>query len=204
MMQGQMQPQGQPVTIDAVVALLRDDRMRTYRIEVETDSLVEADQNAAKQRSVELISAVGEFFGKLGPIMVQMPVLAPMFGALLQDAVRKFKVPSSLEEQIEKAMEKAGMLLMQPKPPPEPTPDERMKMQATQVKAQAEIQKAQIGAQQAQMEGQAKVAGIVMDHQAKQGEHAMRMQQMNADRQVSQEQFMRDQANAMAQEEPKF
>ncbi|MDN5006423.1 hypothetical protein ACFQZO_37050, partial [Bradyrhizobium sp. GCM10027634] len=43
------QPAGPPpVTIDAVMQLLRNERMRGFKIDVETDSLVEADQNQEK------------------------------------------------------------------------------------------------------------------------------------------------------------
>jgi hypothetical protein len=186
-------PQQSPVTIDAVVALMRDDLMRSYKIDVETDSLIEADQNEQKQRSTELLTAVGEFFAKLGPIMKEMPPLAPMFGALLQDCVRKYRVPSSLEEMIEKTMEKAGMLLMNP-PPPQASPDEQIKLKGTMVKTQAEIQKAQIGAQQAEIEGQTKIAALQLDHQTKQAEHGMKMQQMQADQHMAQQEFTQQQA----------
>lgn len=186
-------PQRPPVTIDAVVALLRDDCMRSYKIDVETDSLVEADQQAEKQHATELLTSVAEFAAKVGPIMAQMPPLVPMFGALLQHAVSRFKPPASLEEAIEQAMEKAGMLLQNP-PPPKPSPDEMVKLEGTKVKTQAEIQKAQIGAQQAQSEGQMKMASMAMDHQTKQAEHGMKMQEMALDRQQSQEEFFRQQA----------
>lgn len=182
-------PQKPPVTIDAVVALLRDDRLRTFKIDVETDSLVEADQQKEKAAAVELLTAVGEFAAKIGPICQSMPPLTPMFGALLQHAVRRFKPPASLEEMIETAMEKAGMLLSNPQPP-QPSPDEQIKLEATKVKTQAEIQKAQIGAQQAQVEGQAKIAGTILDHQTK-------MREAQVDEHRSQQDFMRDQQRAV-------
>ena len=174
------------VTIDAVVELLRNDRMRSYKIEVETDSLVEADQNEAKQRATEFLQAIGQFFQLAMPIVQNMPQAAPMFGALAVNAVRQFRVPSQIEEMIEQTMEKIGMLLQQPKPPPPPSPDEQIKANVAAMKGRAEIQKAQIGAQQAQVEGQAKIAQTVLAHHT-----AMREAQV--DEQRAQADFIRQQ-----------
>src|SRR5438445_7869700 len=112
------QPQGQqPVTIDAVVQLLRNDRMRGFRIDVETDSLVEADQTQERNDRTAFVQAIGGFFKEFGPIVQQMPPLAPLASALLQFAVRGFKVGAELEETIEKTMGQVAQHLANPPPP---------------------------------------------------------------------------------------
>jgi hypothetical protein len=176
-----------PVTIDDIVELLRDDRMRGFRIDVETDSLVEANQNEEKQRRVEFVTAVGEFIAKTGPIAKEMPQLAPMVGEMLKFAVRGFKAGQELEETIEKAMDAAGMALANP-PQPQPSPDEMIKLKVAQVKADAEGKKAAIGVQQAQTEGQIKIQQTAMeaqkserDHQMSTAEHHMKIYQMGLD-----------------------
>ena len=202
---GQPPAGGAPVTIDAVVALLRDDKMRGFRIEVETDSLVEADQDAEKQRRIEFVTAVSTFMEKMGPVVQSMPQTAPLVGGLLQFVVRGFKVGQELEETIDKTMAAVSDALSQPRPP-QPDPTEQIKLQiaqikmqaetaksqaniqATGMKAQAEGQKAQIGAQVAQQDGQAKVQAAQMDMQSKamdhhhaQADHGMKSQQMAAE-----------------------
>src|SRR5690242_12154545 len=103
-----MMPQAQPasgpapVTIDAVVALLRNDRMRGFRIDVETDSLVEADQNQEKANATELVAAIANFFKEFGPVVQAQPALAPMVSDLLCFALRRYKVGAELEETVEK------------------------------------------------------------------------------------------------------
>ena len=191
-----------PVTIDAVVQLLRDDRMRGFRIDIETDSMVEADQQAERAAANELIQSIGGFFKEFGPIVQAMPPLAPLASGLLQFAVRRYKVGAELEELIEKCMGEVTNHLQNP-PPPQPDPTEQIKLQiaqmkaqsesaksqaniqATGMKAQAEGQKAQIGVQQAQVDGAAKIksqemdmAAKVMDHHATIAEHHMTAQQM--------------------------
>jgi hypothetical protein len=177
-----------PVTIDAVIALLRDDRLRGFRIDVETDSLIEPDQQAEKQARTEFVAQVGEFIAKVGPIAKEMPPLAPLVGGLLQFAVRGYKVGQELEELIETTMQKAGMLLMNP-PPPQPTPDEMAKLEGIKVKAKAEGDKAAIEVESSRMDAAAKMeamraahemkmAQLFADHQRAQKEHELRMAEM--------------------------
>jgi len=172
------------VTIDAVVQLLRDDRMRGFRIDIETDSLVEADQTQERNDRTAFVTAIGGFFKEFGPVVQQMPPLAPLAGQLLQFAVRGFKVGAELEESIEKAMAGVAAHLANP-PPPQPSPDEQIKMQTAQVKGQAETQKAQAAIQATQMKAQGdqqaqkiELVGKVMDHHATVAEHHMSAQQM--------------------------
>lgn len=203
------------VTIDDVVELLRSRRMRSFKIDVETDSLIEAHEQQEKQRRTEFVQAVGEFLGKMGPMVKEIPPLAPMVGGMLQFAVRGFRVGSELEELIETTMQKAGLMLMNP-PPPSPDPGEQAKLQATQIKAQAEIQKAQIGAQSAQVDAQMKMQTSALqaqqaqaDHQHAMAEHHGKMQQMNTqaaiDQQAQQMQLAQQQqqfAQQQAQPQP--
>jgi hypothetical protein len=165
-------PQGQPpVTIDAVVKLLRDDRMRGFRIDVETDSLVEADQAKERNDRTAFVTAVGGFFKEFGPVVQQMPPLAPLAGSMLQFAVRGFKVGAEMEETIEKAMADVVAHLSKPPQPPQPTPDEQIKHATAQVKGQAEVAKANASVQEAVATGQAKQTAAQIDLAGKVIEH---------------------------------
>lgn len=187
--QGQPIPQQQqgppPVTIDAVVQLLRDDRMRGFRIDIETDSLVEADQTQERKDRTDFVTAIGGFFKEFGPVVQQMPPLAPLAGQLLQFAVRGFKVGAELEESIEKAMAGVAAHLANP-PPQQPSPDEQIKLEGIKTKTAAEGQKAALGVQQVAQEGAVKaqeqkvdLIGKVLDHHATVAEHHLNAQQMN-------------------------
>jgi hypothetical protein len=180
----QGQPMGQqaprPTTIDAVVALLRNDRMRGFRIDVETDSLVEADQNQEKANANELVSALGSFFKEFGPAVQQMPALAPMVSQLLCFALRRYRVGAELEETVEKTMNEVQQRLENP-PPPQPNPADQAKTQQAQIKAQAEGQKSQMEMQIKQIEAQAKQQQVAMEAQAKQQELAMEQQAQKMD-----------------------
>lgn len=138
-------PQPQPpqvVTIEAVMQLLRDDRMRTFHIDIETDSTIEADQNEQKARMTEYVTAFGEFVTKVMPAGEKAPELIPVFGEILTQSARVFRVSRSLETAIETAMQKLEQRAQQPPAPPQPSPDEQIKLQTTQIKANAEQGKA--------------------------------------------------------------
>lgn len=185
--QGNAQP---PVTIEAVVKLLRDERMRGFRIDIETDSLVESDQKQERADANELVGAIGGFFKEFGPIVQAMPPLAPLASGLLQFALRRYKVGAELEELVEKTMGDVAQHLANP-PPPQPDPTEQVKIQQAQIKAQAEGQKAQAGIQAVQVKAQTDqqtaqidMAGKVLEHQHKTAEHQMNMQQMHAENEM--------------------
>jgi hypothetical protein len=161
-----------PVTIDAVVKLLRDDRMRGFRIDVETDSLIEADQNAEKQRRTEFVQAVGQFMVQMGPMVQVMPPIAPMVAGLLKFAVHSYKVGGELEELIETTMEHVQEFLGQPKPPPPASPDEMVKLEGTKAKTAAEVQKATLAVQEAQFLAQSKQIEAQREAERAQREHA--------------------------------
>jgi hypothetical protein len=193
-----MDPQQQgappPITIDAVVQLLRDDEMRGFRIDIETDSMVESDQDAEKKNATEFVTAIGQFLTQLGPLVQVMPPLAPLVGGMLQFAVRRYKVGQELEDLIEKTMGHVSEMLGQPKPP-QPSPDELVKLEGTKAKVQAEITKAQIGVEQAKVEAQTKMAQTQMDHHGMsmegnrmQAEHQLQMEALHLEQEQEREQ----------------
>jgi hypothetical protein len=174
----------QQPTIDEVVQLLRDDNVRGFKIDIETDSTIEPDEDADKQRRMEFVEMVGGFIQQAGPIAQQMPQLVPIMGEVLLFATRGFRAGRQLESSLEQMVAQLSQQAMAPKPPPQPSPDEQIKLQTTQVKAQAEQQKAQLGVAQAEAEhrmGMEKMRGEaainLMEHHHKMQEAALRPQQ---------------------------
>lgn len=137
-----MASQNPPVTIDDVVALLRNDRLRGYKIDVETDQMIETDENAEKQRRVELITAMGQMMNQASPVIMS-PIgaaLAPMIEQTMLFALRGFRVGRDVEETVESAF---GALVEQLSQPQQPKEDPA---------AQAELQKALIEQKRVQIE----------------------------------------------------
>jgi hypothetical protein len=187
-------PQQPPVTIDAVMALLRDGAMRRFRIDIEVDSTITGDESQERQDRTGFIEATTKFVEAWGPIVAQQPLMAQLAGELLLFGTRAFRVGRSLEEVIEETVDKLEQQAAQPKPPPQPSPEDQAKIQQAQIKAQAEgakaqstVQATQVKSQGDQQAAQMDLAGKVQEHQHKTAEHAMSMEQMRTEAAVEAE-----------------
>ncbi|WP_028747993.1 hypothetical protein [Rhizobium mesoamericanum] len=154
MPQGYDQLMEQP-TIDEVVQVLRDDNIRGFRIDIETDSTIEPDEDAEKQRRMEFAQVMGQFINQAGPIAQQQPMLVPVMGEVLLFVARGFRAGRQLESTLEQTVAALTEKAMTPPPPPQPSPDEQIKLKTTMVKADAEQQKAKMD-----------MAATAMSHQA--------------------------------------
>jgi hypothetical protein len=157
-----------------VIELLRDERTRGYRIEIETDSTIEPDEQAEKQRRVEFLGAVGEFLQKSLPVAQAMPGAGPMIGEMLMFMVRGFRAGRQLEDIIEQATQQLAQAAQQPQPP-DP------KVEAEKVKAEAAKQKAELDAQGQQQKLQIEREKAQLEMQTAQAKQQMEMQKMQAE-----------------------
>ena len=173
------QDDGKPVTIDAVMGLLRDGALRRFRIDIETDSTIVGDESQEKKDRTEFIASMTQMVQAWGPIVVQAPPMLPLFGQLMTFGVRAFRVGRELEETIEDTLERMEELLNAPKPPPPQMEAEKVKAETAKVKADAEITKAQIGVQQAMVDHEASMRELAMQQQAADAD-MMRQQEMAA------------------------
>jgi len=141
---------------DKVMQLLRDDRMRGFRIDIETDSTIQPDEDLEKQRRVEFGEVLGGMMKSAAETLPAAPDLAPIFAEGLKFMSRGFRVGRQMEDVIERTMDAWAQKMMQPKePPPDPKMEAvKAKAAADQAKLQQEGQIAQQElAQEAQIEG---------------------------------------------------
>jgi hypothetical protein len=138
-------------TWEEVQALLKDDALRSFRIDVETDSTVEPDENAAKAAFTEFTAAIVGLMQAAATIVPTAPYTAPLFAEILKQGARTFNVSRQMEDVIDKVFETAGAQPpAQPPGPPPPDPNivqaEQIKGQTAQMEAQAEQQRTQVDA----------------------------------------------------------
>lgn len=117
--------------------LLRDDKMRSFHVDIETDSTIAMNEQEDKQNVTEFLAALGSFMQGFGPMIQQMPALAPVAGEALLYATRRYKAGRSLETSIEKAVQQIVQMASQPKPPP----PELLKIQAEAKAKEADTQR---------------------------------------------------------------
>ena len=87
-----------------VMALMRDNTLRAFRIDIETDSTIEPDDQDEKRRRVEFIQAVGEYVSRSIPALQLAPAMTPVIAEGLKFLVRGFRVGREMEETIDKAL----------------------------------------------------------------------------------------------------
>src|SRR5262245_9220045 len=84
-----------------IVDVLRSDKLRGYRIDIETDSTVFEDEAALKEQTVEVMTAVGTFMREALPVVQAVPELSPLAFEMLEMGVRRLKRGRALEDVIE-------------------------------------------------------------------------------------------------------
>lgn len=110
------------VFIEAI-KLLRDDKLRGFIIDIETDSTIEPDEQAEKQSRNEFLQVFFESLRQAMQIVSGAPEMAPMMKDALLFSVRGFRAGRQLEEAIEESMDnaiKAANQRQQQPPPPDP------------------------------------------------------------------------------------
>ncbi len=89
------------VTLERAVDLLRQQRLRPFILEIETDSTIQADENGEKQRRTEFLSALSMAIQQLTPMVAQRPASAPFAIEILKFAVAPFRAGRSFEGSID-------------------------------------------------------------------------------------------------------
>lgn len=143
--------QGQ-ITIEAVMEFLRNERMRPFALEIETDSTIQPDENAQKQRVTEFMTALGGTLAQLAPMVAQKPQTADFAGEVLKFAVGPFRAGRALDAAIDTFVEGMKQEASQPQPNPAA---EKAKADAEAKQSELQIKQAEVQARQG--EAQAKM-----------------------------------------------
>jgi hypothetical protein len=175
--QQQIQKIGETVTIDQVMKLLEDHRLRPFALDIETDSTIAPDENAQKQRATEFITAVGGFLNQAMGAVQMMPQIAPLMADSLKYVASQFRAGRELDASIDEFADSMKEAASQPKPNPEADAQaaqqqaDQQRLQLEQAKADADIKykqaDIQIKTQAAQSDAQLKATAAQQDAQIK-------------------------------------
>jgi len=168
--QQQVQTLQNTVTVESIIELLRSQRMRPFILDIETDSTIQPNEDAAKQRASEFITAVGGFLQQAVPLVQQVPEATPMTMAMLRYVAGQFRAGRELDGVIDEFASKAEQMASQPKPP---SPE--------QMKVEQEAKAAQADMQIKQGEMQLKMQDMQMKHQSEMQQSRVDLAQAQAD-----------------------
>ena len=183
---GQMS-QADQAMIPQALQLIQDNPLRTFRIQVAADSLVQLDENQNKADRVEFLNAFSNFLREAVPAGQASPEMVPALMDIMKFGIGGFKQARQIEGTIDVALQQltAKAQHMAQNPPPNP---EMMKLQADQQASQAKLQaESQIAQLKAQAEMQMVQAKAQADMQMEQGKAQSDMQLEQLKAQISQE-----------------
>lgn len=148
---------------EEVDALIRNNAMRCFRIDIETDSTIKADEESDKNSRIEFITAIGKYMAEALPAGQQTPELVPFLLEGLQFLANGFPVGKNMESALNVAIQKLEKLAQNPPPKQDPEMAKvQMEAQARTAELQAEMQleqqKAQLQAQTEQAKAQSQAA----------------------------------------------
>lgn len=133
-------------TVEKVMKLLREQKLRPFVLDIETDSTIQPDEDAQKQRATEFVTAVGGFMQQALQAVQLVPQAAPLMADTLKFVASQFRAGRELEGSIDEFAEQMKAMAQQPKPPsPEQmkAEQEAKTAEAANAKTMAEAQKAQ-------------------------------------------------------------
>ena len=84
-----------------VMQVMRDDALRSFTIDIETDSTVAPDDEKERQGVAEFLTALSNYLGQITPIIQAQPSAAAPLGKIMLWMTRKFKIARDVEAEIE-------------------------------------------------------------------------------------------------------
>ena len=124
-----------------MIQIMRDDKLRSYSIDVETDSTVFMDEEEEKRTRIEFLNTMGSYLEKAIQIATANPLLTPIAFQSLRFLVGAWKVGRDFEDIIDQTEQQIMQQAQQAmNTPPQPSPEEMM----TKEKVQAELMKEQM------------------------------------------------------------
>jgi hypothetical protein len=95
-------------TMEEVVDLLKNDTMRNYRIDIETNSTVDAEATEDKQDISVLLNAISQFVNGMSPMVQSGTMPFEVVQSMLLAVVRRYRFGGELEDQLKQMKKPEG------------------------------------------------------------------------------------------------
>lgn len=182
----QMPPEKQEMFYPAL-ELLRNDRLRTFRIDIETDSTIAIDEDQALESWAKYLDGLNAIFSNVQQVMQFRPELMKPMLEVAIEGIRQLRAGRGTEGAFEKALEEIEAADKEarenPQPPP---PDPQM------IRAQNESQKLEMDGQKAQMDFQLEQQKLGMQGQKDQADYSLKMGEMQFSQWLEQQKLQLD------------
>jgi hypothetical protein len=152
-LQGDMEDEQARPTQELIEEFIRDYRTTAFVLDIETDSTIQSDENAEKQRRGEFMGMMAQLLPQLGALVAAQPGAAEFCGELLKFSVAPFRVGRTLDGSIDNLVDQVEAMASQRVGKPDPKLEaEQKKLDAV---TQLEIKKME--AKKAESDGKAQL-----------------------------------------------
>jgi hypothetical protein len=156
-----------------VLALLRDDMQRAYRIDIETNSTVQPEAVEDQKNIAEVMTALGQYLNGVTPLIISGAMPFDAAKSMMLAIVRRFRFGPEIEDYVKQ--------MQAPKPPDDGKAAEQQAQQVEQQKAQAEAQQRQAEMQQS---AQVEMAKHQREQEAEANKMALERERIAAERET--------------------
>jgi hypothetical protein len=120
----QMQQQGMDTiaklrekpTIEQVLTFVKNNRMKSFVLDIETDSTIMADEQAEKEKRTEFIQVLGGLISQLSAMIAAEPKTSEFAGEIIKFATAPFRAGRQLDGAIDDLVNQMKQKSDQPKP----------------------------------------------------------------------------------------
>lgn len=159
----------------AAIEFIKSDAQRLAAINIETDSTIQADQEAERADRMQFLSSAGAFLQQAVPAIQTAPALGPLLASMLMFSVRTFPSSRPIEDEFQRLQEQ---LLQNPQGLAQPQQGDDGKAKAESAQAVAGI-KAQTDKERIASEERVAMADADRTLQLKQDELALKREEEN-------------------------
>ncbi|HWT63347.1 MAG TPA: hypothetical protein VN150_12285 [Ochrobactrum sp.] len=168
----------QTVTIDQVMDVLRDQRIRPFTLDIETDSTIQPDEQAEKEARNEFMGVFTNSVAALGQLVSTAPEAAPLAGAMLKFVLAPYRAGRELNGQIDTFVDALEAKAGQPQSNPQ--------AEALKVQAENDLKRTEGELEVKRGEIQLREQELVVKTQAEERKSQMEMALKNQEAQIRQ------------------
>jgi len=117
--------------------LIRSDALRSYRIDIETDSTIRGDVGRKLEQMSQFIQGTAQFAQAIGGIVQSAPPLLPMFTEVYASFARQFDLGKQAEDALDGMSEQIKQFMQQQQSQPNP--------EAEKAKVEGELRREEMG-----------------------------------------------------------
>jgi hypothetical protein len=168
----QLEEMLQKPTWGECMQVLRDDKQRSYRVDIETDSTISGDQAMDQKSVTELLTGVSTFISNAGPAVEAGYLPLEAAKSMLMSAVRRFRMGREVEDALDMIGDEEGGAAGDGQQQAQQAQQQQMEQQAAaqadQMKMQMEQQNSAIKAQETQQRAQIEQDKMQLDAKVQQ------------------------------------